>query len=204
MGGAFAASPLCRYDEDATHSEIERAGWVAEQWVDRTAPGFSPADVTWSLICRIHQLWFSTTFPDRAGVQRREVVLNRKGTAVDPAAIIEGCENSCADWRYRLENHFPLEPIEQIAFSVTEANELVVRIYDIHPFVDGNTRATWSLRNFLLVQAGLYGLEIADYDRLKEAWWRASPNDHAQLDAVVLEALIEQDLRRAEHNRLLR
>jgi hypothetical protein len=49
----------------------------------------------------------------------------------------------------------------------------------------------------------LYGLESVDHERLSDAWWRVRPGDHERLDALVLEFLIEQDLRREEHNRLI-
>jgi hypothetical protein len=51
---------------------------------------------------------------------------------------------------------------------------------------------------------GVVRLETVDYDRLGEAWWAAAPHDHGQLDALVFEALIDQDHRREEHNRKIR
>lgn len=202
-GGAFVASPRFGYDERLTQEEILRSGWHAERWVDRHGVSSGPDDVHWGLICHLHSMWFQSTFPGHAGVQRGVIVANRKGTAVAPSAIVEACENSCADWRYRQEHYSPDDPVEQLEFAVAEANELSVRIYDIHPFIDGNTRTTFSLRNLLLVRAELYGLETADHQKLADAWWNARPGDHGRLDELVLESLIEQDMRREPHNRIL-
>ncbi|MBA3866279.1 MAG: hypothetical protein H0X42_08025 [Solirubrobacterales bacterium] len=77
---------------------------------------------------------------------------------------------------------------------MTEANTLSVRIYDVHPFIDGNTRATWHLRNYLLMLDGLQPLvDLADLDRYEGAWWNATSDEHADLDAVVLEELAKQE-----------
>ncbi len=77
---------------------------------------------------------------------------------------------------------------------MAEANTLVVRIYDVHPFIDGNTRATWHLRNYVLMVDGFLPLgELPDFDAYDAAWWAATPNDHEELDRLVLEALDAQD-----------
>lgn len=65
-----------------------------------------------------------------------------------------------------------------------------VRVYDVHPFIDGNTRTTWHLRNYLLMLDGLGPLtDLADYDRYEAAWWDATVEDHFALDAAVLSEL---------------
>jgi prophage maintenance system killer protein len=83
---------------------------------------------------------------------------------------------------------------ELIKFIVAEANTLAVRIYDVHPFIDGNTRATWHLRNYLLMLDGLRPLvDLMDQPGYESAWWNATAEDHAQLDAVVLDELALQE-----------
>jgi fido (protein-threonine AMPylation protein) len=203
MAGAFSASPLFGQDEGRTAAEVRRAGWTCERWIDRAATGLEVEDIGWPLVQDIHRMWFESTFPDDAGRQRSVMVLNRKNTAVAVDAIVGAVESSCGDWRWRQEHLFPADGVDQIEFAVAEANELVVRIYDIHPFLDGNTRATFSLRNLLLVRAGLYALQEVDVQPFLDAWWNATPGHHERLDEIVIEALVAQDLRREEHNRLL-
>lgn len=203
MGGAFSASPLFDYSEELTAAEIRRAGWVCERWVDRHAISLENDEIAWPLIQSIHRMWFESTFPKDAGKQRGVMVVNRKGTAVPVGAIIDGVEAACGDWRWRQENLSPEDAIEQIEFSVAEANELVIRVYNIHPFLDGNTRATFSLRNLLLVRGGLYALQDVDVEPFLDAWWKAQPGNHERLDELVVEALFEQDRRREEHNRVI-
>jgi len=73
---------------------------------------------------------------------------------------------------------------------VAEANTLAVRIYDVHPFIDGNTRATWHLRSYILMLDGLRPLvELDDIERYEHAWWNATDDDHSELDDVVLTEL---------------
>ena len=81
-----------------------------------------------------------------------------------------------------------------IEFIVAEANTLAIRVYDVHPFIDGNTRATWHLRNYLLMLDGLQPLiDLAHPLSYEKAWWSASFEDHAQVDAVVLGELTLQE-----------
>ena len=87
-------------------------------------------------------------------------------------------------------------------FGVQEANRLVVRVYDIHPFLDGNTRATWSLRNYALLRCGLDSLsELEDPGRYERAWWSAPPASRESLDEAVASELGALEMRRDEHNR---
>ena len=70
---------------------------------------------------------------------------------------------------------------------------MAVRIYDIHPFLDGNTRATWHLRNYALMLDGLRPLvDLADIDRYESVWWTATAEDHDELDEIVLTELADQ------------
>src|SRR5690606_31313154 len=116
-----------------------------------------------------------------------EMVLNRKGTAVEVEAILPAVQSACENWTWRREHARPTDDIDLVQFIVAEANTLVVRVYDVHPFVDGNTRATWHLRNYLLMLDGLRPLlGLADFPGYEDAWWEATAESHGQLDAVVL------------------
>lgn len=121
------------------------------------------------------------------------MVLNRKGTAVEVDAILPAVHGACADWSWRRENVRPSDDADLIEFIVAEANALTVRIYDVHPFIDGNTRVTWHLRNYVLMLDGLRPLtDLTDYDRYEQAWWDATAEDHATLDEVVINELATQ------------
>jgi hypothetical protein len=121
------------------------------------------------------------------------MVLNRKSTAVEVEAILPAIENACENWRWRRSNCSPNDDVELIEFIVVEANTLAVRIYDVHPFIDGNTRATWHLRNYLFMLEGLKPLvDLADFDAYEAAWWKATAEDHDDLDAIVLAELAAQ------------
>lgn len=88
----------------------------------------------------------------------------------------------------------PEDGPELIEFIVSEVNTLTVGVYDIHPFIDGNTRTTWHLRNYLLMLDGLRPLvDLVDEDAHNEAWWAASQHDHEALDRAVLNELVAQD-----------
>ncbi len=59
-------------------------------------------------------------------------------------------------------------------------------VYDVHPFIDGNTRATWHLRNYALMLDGLPAMnDPADHDTYDAAWWAATARDHDALDQAV-------------------
>jgi hypothetical protein len=75
-----------------------------------------------------------------------------------------------------------------------EANTLTIAVYDVHAYIDGNTRTTWHLRNYLLMLDGLRPLvDLLDQPAYEEAWWPSTPQDHAALDAIVLNELAAQD-----------
>jgi hypothetical protein len=83
--------------------------------------------------------------------------------------------------------------LDLIEFIVAEANTLAVRVYDVHPFIDGNTRATWHLRNYLLILDGLRPLvDLTDIGHYERAWWDATAERHDKLDQVVLTELASQ------------
>ena len=139
MPGAFDTSPECDYDALRTAEEIQRCGRDLLFWLEGLATSEHPPLPDHSLLRAIHREWFDTTFPADAGRERTEMVINRKGSAVAVEAILPGIENACGNWRWRRENYAPQDGPEFIEFIVSEANALTVRIYDVHPFIDGNT-----------------------------------------------------------------
>lgn len=154
-------------------------------------------------MAEVHRRWFRTTFPNVAGyVRRQEEVRNRKATAWPARSVEGGVREACLDWEAATAAHRPESRIEGMLFSVQQANRVAVRVYDIHPFLDGNTRATWSLRNYALLRTGLGALAgLGDRRRYARAWWQAAPDDHAFLDEVVAEELVAMETRREAHNR---
>lgn len=109
-------------------------------------------------------------------------------------AILPAVQNACENWSWRHERFRPTDDLELIRFIVAEANTFSVRVYDVHPFIDGNTRATWHLRNYLLMLDGLRPLvDLADLDRYENAWWNATAEDHIELDETVLAELTKQE-----------
>lgn len=194
MPGAFDASAEFGHDPLPTAEEIQHSGQNALRWLEAVATSEAPWPVDVRLVQEIHFRWFETTFPADAGHFRTEMVLNRKGSAVEVEAILPAVQSACDNWTWRRERFRPTDDPELIEFIIAEANTLAVRVYDVHPFIDGNTRATWHLRNYLLMLDGLLPLidlgNVADYEA---AWWNASAADHRQLDAVVIEELTRKE-----------
>lgn len=156
-----------------------------------SSPSRWPVDL--KLVQEIHFRWFESTFPADAGQFRAEMVLNRKGTAVPVEAILPAVQSACENWAWRHDRYRPTDELKLIRFIVAEANTLTVRVYDVHPFLDGNTRATWHLRNYLLMLDGLRPLvDLLDFDGYETAWWEATAEDHGRLDTVVLDELVLQ------------
>lgn len=194
MPGAFEASAEFDHDPLATAEEIQHSGDDALRWLEALATSDSPWPVDLHLVREIHRRWFETTFPTDAGRDRTQMVLNRKGTAVEVDAILLAVVGACENWNWRREHHAPDDDADLVDFVVAEANTLTVRVYDVHPFIDGNTRTTWHLRNYLLMLNGLRPLiDLNDQDRYEKAWWNATADDHNTLDQVVLDALDAQD-----------
>ena len=193
MPGAFDASAGFDHDPLATADEVQHSGEDVLRWLEAVAMSTDPRPVDLELVKEIHFRWFETTFPADAGRFRTEMVLNRKGTAVEVDAILPAVAGACENWNWRRENHRPGDELDLIEFIVVEANTLAVRIYEVHPFIDGNTRATWHLRNYVLMLDGLRPLvDLADLDRYENAWWNATATDHSQLDEIVLVGLAAQ------------
>ena len=194
MPGAFDASAEFGHDPLPTAEEIQHSGQNVLRWLETVATSEAPWPVDVRLVQEIHFRWFETTFPADAGRFRTEMVLNRKGSAVEVDAILPAVQGACENWAWRRERFRPADDPELIEFIVAEANTLAVRVYDVHPFIDGNTRATWHLRNYLLMLDGLRPLiDLVDQPGYESAWWNATAEDHAQLDAVILNELALQE-----------
>jgi fido (protein-threonine AMPylation protein) len=192
--GAFDASAEFDHDPLPTAEEIQHSGQNVLRWLEAVAISEAPWPVDVRLAQEIHFRWFETTFPTDAGRFRTEMVLNRKGSAVEVDAILPAVQSACENWAWRRERFRPTDDPELIEFIVAEANTLAVRIYDIHPFIDGNTRATWHLRNYVLMLDGLRPLiDLAGLATYEDAWWSATIESHKQLDAVVLTELAQQE-----------
>lgn len=190
MPGAFEASAELDHDSLATAEEIQHSGENVLRWLEAVATSETPWPVDLKLIQEIHFRWFETTFPADAGRFRTQMVLNRKGTAVEVEAILPAVQGACDNWNWRRDHRRPTDDLELIEFIVAEANTLAVRIYDVHPFVDGNTRATWHLRNYLLMVDGLRPLvDLGNVDGYERAWWSATAESHQELDEVTLTEL---------------
>lgn len=115
------------------------------------------------------------------------MVLNRKGSAVEVEAILPAVQSACENWTWRRERFRPSDDAELVEFIVAEANTLAIRVYDVHPFIDGNTRATWHLRNYLLMLDGILPLiDLVHLASYEGAWWNATAEDHGDLDGLVL------------------
>jgi fido (protein-threonine AMPylation protein) len=192
MPGAFHVSLEEEFalDELLTAEEIERCGRETLLWIEAVVGSDQPRPVDIHLVRAIHFRWFETSFPADAGRERIEMVLNRKGTAAPVEGIIPGVVGACRNWNWRRTNTQPTDEADQVEFIVAEANTLAVTIYDVHPFLDGNTRATWHLRNYVLMLQGLPPLlDLADEGVYMEAWWGATAHSHDELDRIVLEEL---------------
>ena len=193
MPGAFDASAQFDHDPLATAEEIQHSGKNVLRWLEQVAASDSPSPVDLKLVQEIHFRWFETTFPADAGQLRTQMVLNRKGTAVEVEAILPALQNACDNWSWRRDRYRPTDDLELVEFIVAEANTLAVRVYDVHPFIDGNTRATWHLRNYVMMFDGLRPLvDLTELDDYERAWWNATAEDHDALDAVVLHQLATQ------------
>jgi fido (protein-threonine AMPylation protein) len=192
--GAFEASAEFDHDPLATAEEIQHSGEDVLRWLEALATSETPRPVDLHLVREIHRRWFETTFPTEAGRDRTQMVLNRKGTAVEVDAILPAVVGACENWNWRRERFAPDDDAELVEFAVAEANALTIRVYDVHPFIDGNTRTTWHLRNYLLMLDGLRPLiDLGDQERYEEAWWNATVDNHDGLDDVVLRELAAQD-----------
>lgn len=194
MPGAFDASAEFDYDPLPTAEEIQHSGQNVLRWLEAVATSEAPWSVDVRLVQEIHFRWFETTFPADAGHFRTQMVLNRKGSAVEVEAILPAVQSACENWAWRRERFRPVNDPELIKFVIAEANTLAVRVYDVHPFLDGNTRATWHLRNYLLMLDGLRPLiDLADVSDYETAWWNASAENHRQLDTAVLDELAREE-----------
>jgi fido (protein-threonine AMPylation protein) len=192
--GAFDASAEFDHGPLSTAEEIQHSGQNALRWLEAVASSETPWPVDVRLVQEIHFRWFETTFPADAGRFRTQMVLNRKGSAVEVEAILPAVQSACENWTWRHERFRPTDDVELVQFIVAEANTLAVRAYDVHPFIDGNTRATWHLRNYLLMLDGLRPLiDLSNANDYENVWWNASAEDHRELDVSVLDELTREE-----------
>lgn len=101
MPGAFDASAELDHDPLSTAEEIQHSGVTTLRWLEEVAGSESPWTVDFKLIQEIHFRWFENTFPADAGQFRTEMVLNRKGTAVEVEAILPAVQSACDNWTWR-------------------------------------------------------------------------------------------------------
>jgi fido (protein-threonine AMPylation protein) len=192
--GAFDASAEFDHGPLSTAEEIQHSGQNALRWLEAVASSETPWPVDVRLVQEIHNRSFETTFPADAGRFRTQMVLNRKGSAVEVEAILPAVQSACENWTWRHERFRPTDDVELVQFIVAEANTLAVRAYDVHPFIDGNTRATWHLRNYLLMLDGLRPLiDLSNANDYENVWWNASAEDHRELDVSVLDELTREE-----------
>jgi fido (protein-threonine AMPylation protein) len=192
--GAFDASAEFDHGPLSTAEEIQHSGQNALRWLEAVASSETPWPVDVRLVQEIHFRWFETTVPADAGRFRTQMVLNRKGSAVEVEAILPAVQSACENWTWRHERFRPTDDVELVQFIVAEANTLAVRAYDVHPFIDGNTRATWHLRNYLLMLDGLRPLiDLSNANDYENVWWNASAEDHRELDVSVLDELTREE-----------
>jgi fido (protein-threonine AMPylation protein) len=200
VAGAFDASAEFEEDPLVTADEIQSCGARTFSVLEQVARSADPWMVDFKLVKEIHFRWFETTFPADAGEFRTQMVLNRKGTAVEVEAILPAIDSACGNWNWRREHRKPTDSADLVQFVIAEANTLTVRVYDVHPFIDGNTRAAWHLRNYLLMLDGLPPLDnLVDRGRYMEAWWAATAEDHEALDDAVADEINAQIEAEAGH-----
>lgn len=193
MPGAFEASPEFDDDPLRTAEELQRRGEDVLLWLEQLATSERSRPIDVGLINDVHWRWFESTFPADAGRHRTRMVLNPKGTSHAVEAILPAVSNGCENWAWRRE-HAPAEEVAQIRAIVAEANTLAITVYDAHPYVDGNTRTTWHLRNYALMLCGLRPLiDLDDQAAYEAAWLGATPHHHDALDRIVITELAKQD-----------
>jgi fido (protein-threonine AMPylation protein) len=114
--GAFDASARFDHDPLATAEEIQHSGEGALRWLEAVATADEPWPLDLKLVKEIHFRWFETTFPADAGQFRTEMVLNRKGSAVEVEAILPAVSGACENWSWRRERYRPADELELIGF----------------------------------------------------------------------------------------
>ena len=192
-GGSFSASPAFGHDLALTRAALIESGAQATRtFLHEAIEAPQPADS--ALLRRIHEAWFSGAFPEAAGVFRRVVVVSRRPTVSSPEAIPQNVAGAFFgfedDWVAAGGDRFRVASDTDVGRLVWLANEITVRLHHIHPFLDGNTRACFLLRSYLLRRAGLPTSECrVSEGRLREAWNAASPANHDAFDHLLYEEL---------------
>ncbi len=194
-GGSFSASPIFGHDVARTRAALISAGSIATQRFLREAIE-DPQAADSTLLRRIHGEWFGDAFPNAAGVFRRVVVVSRRPTVSAPDAIPQNVAAAFFrfddDWVAAGGSRSRSVPpsANQVGHLIWLANEITVRLHHIHPFLDGNTRACFLLRAYLLRRAG-FPPALCDVNepRLRAAWNAAGPGDHDALDQQLYDDL---------------
>lgn len=195
-GGAFSASPVYGHDPARTRKELLSAGARATSEL-LTEAIENPQRVDSRLLQRIHRAWFGEAFPDQAGVFRRVVVISRRPSVSPPEALPQDVasaffgfeEDWVADGGDRSSRDGAPNEAE-VDRLIWKANEIIVRLHHVHPFLDGNTRACFLLRAYLLRRAGFPpALCDVNEERLRGAWNEAGPASHDALDHLLYEEL---------------
>ncbi|HVX31814.1 MAG TPA: hypothetical protein VHA80_01640 [Solirubrobacterales bacterium] len=101
MPGAVEASAEFDHDALATVEEIQHSGENVLRWLEALAGSEDPWPVDLTLVREIHFRWFETTFPADAGQFRTQMVLNRKGTAVEVETILPAVQGASENWAWR-------------------------------------------------------------------------------------------------------
>lgn len=191
--GAFTASYVYDASPERTAAALELAGQRAVPRAYEAArrddfhlgPGF---------LTTIHREWFHDAFPAEAGRFRKVEVYSRRPSpapagevAAHVAQVFEGADEAL---RAVTDASRPELTAQDAAQVVHIATLLTVQVHHVHPFIDGNTRACWTLRNAVFVRAGLPPLgRLAKEGRHRSAWDAAMPYDTDQLVAVTLDEL---------------
>lgn len=154
------------------------------------------------MVQQIHKGWFETTFPGEAGQLRYTVVIASRARVGPVGDLGPAVHRACDDYRYQMAG-IGNTSRDELAFQEIEiVNKLVATIYDVHPFIDGNTRTSFSLRDYALQALGHPSLgDVHTNARYMQAWGGSRPLDHGFLDEVTFEVLADVERERAEANR---
>lgn len=190
-GSAFDASHEFETDPRLTQVALRDSMARAHEGFMREARS-QPVELSVGVVAAVHRAIFSEAFPKHAGRFRSVDVLSRRGEVarwqnvpVLVGQVVTGFGDAVDLATLRTGNP------GSAGTTVHCANLLAVRLHHIHPFIDGNTRACWTLRNIVLVSGGLPPLtELRDELRHDQAWWAAQPHDCDLLDDAVIEELV--------------
>jgi hypothetical protein len=86
----------------------------APRTMGSVATSQTPWPVDLKLVQEIHFRWFETTFRTDAEQFRTQMVLNRKGTAVQVEAILPAIQGACDNWNWRRDHHRPTHDLDPV------------------------------------------------------------------------------------------